>query len=40
MAFTRVCLLGGGDRRQAQAMRWMVERVGVLPALSGSLPRA
>lgn len=35
MAFTQVCLAGGGDRHQAAAIRKMIQRVGVLPPLSG-----
>jgi len=36
MAFTRLCLEGGGDRRLAGRVREMVRRVGVLPAAEGA----
>lgn len=40
VAFTRLCLEGGADRRLAGRAREMVRRVGALPATSGSPPRA
>lgn len=40
MAFTQVCLSGGGDRLQAPAIRTMLRRVGTLPPVGGLLPRA
>jgi peptidoglycan/xylan/chitin deacetylase (PgdA/CDA1 family) len=39
MAFTRICLEGGADRRLADRAREMVRRVGVLPAVAGACPR-
>lgn len=40
LAFTRICLEGGADRRLADRAREMVRRVGALPPTIGSPPRA